>query len=83
MDRSDETAVQTEPVFARHIVLLCDTDAGLKQAVEAAGAECIEMTSRHGKAAARFRDYTGRIGDAAKTAEGRDGWRRPHPDGSL
>lgn len=59
--RSDETAVQTEPVFARHIVLLCDTDAGLKQAVEAAGAECIEMTSRHGKAAARFRDYTGRI----------------------
>ncbi|MEQ7681104.1 non-ribosomal peptide synthetase [Bacillus ayatagriensis] len=59
--RSDETAVQTEPVFARHIVMLCDTDAGLKQAVEAAGAECFEMTSPHGKAAARFRDYTGRI----------------------
>ncbi|XYJ23400.1 hypothetical protein ACSE3M_20980 [Bacillus velezensis] len=41
--------------------MLCDTDAGLKQAVEAAGAECFEMTSPHGKAAARFRDYTGWI----------------------
>ncbi|MBT2575227.1 amino acid adenylation domain-containing protein [Bacillus sp. ISL-51] len=61
--RNSQAADQPAPVFARHIVMLCETNAGTKEIVEAgvAGAECIKLASAHKGAAERYRDYAEQV----------------------